>query len=114
MMAVASTRSCWEVPMSKPGATALTKLSKIRREKAEVERRESEAIVDAAKEYGHLVLAAGGDELDPDQVRKIIVAAVKLGPDETLRLLVAKPEKRGMAGTIPAVPEAGASHAQTA
>ena len=80
--------------MSKSVATALTRLSKIRREKAEVERRESEAIEDAAKEYGRLILAAGGDELDPEQVRKIIVAAIRVGPDETLKLLGQKHEKR--------------------
>lgn len=100
--------------MSKPVATALTKLSKIRREKAEVERRESEAIEDAAKEYGRLVLTAGGDELDPDQVRKIIVAAVRIGPDETLKLLTAKPEKRAPTESIHAPSGAGGSHAQTA
>ena len=100
--------------MSKPVATALTKLSKIRREKAEVERRESEAIEDAAKEYGRLVLAAGGDELDPDQVRRIIVAAVRIGPDDTLKLLGAKVEKRVPASPITATAEGGGSHADAA
>jgi 2-keto-3-deoxy-6-phosphogluconate aldolase len=100
--------------MSKPVATALTRLSKIRREKAEVERRESEAIEDAAKEYGRLVLAAGGDELDPDQVRRIIVAAVRIGPDETLKLLSAKAEKGVPAAPISATAEGGGSHADAA
>ena len=100
--------------MSKPVATALTRLSKIRREKAEVERRESEAIEEAAKEYGRLVLAAGGDELDPDQVRRIIVAAVRIGPDETLKLLGAKAEKRVPAAPIAATAEGGGSHADAA
>jgi hypothetical protein len=100
--------------MSKPVATALTRLSKIRREKAEVERRESEAIEDAAKEYGRLVLAAGGDELDPDQVRRIIVAAVRIGPDETLKLLCSKAEKRVPAAPIPTTAEGGGSHADAA
>lgn len=100
--------------MSKPVATALIRLSKIRREKAEVERRESEAIEDAAKEYGRLVLAAGGDELDPDQVRRIIVAAVRIGPDETLKMLTAKPEKRTAAITISAPSDVGGSHADAA
>jgi hypothetical protein len=100
--------------MSKPVATALTKLSRIRKEKAEVERRESEAIEDAAKEYGRLVLAAGGDELDPDQVRKIIVAAVRIGPDETLKLLGAKAEKHVPAAPLSAITGAGGSHADAA
>lgn len=75
--------------MSKPVKNALRALARIKEERAAAAQREAEAKLDAAREYGQLVLDCGGDQLDPADVETIIRKAVQLGADEVIRRLKA-------------------------
>ena len=73
--------------MTKGKTSALDALRKLHHQRSELELRETELRQKAAAELGQIVLECGGEQLDPGQLRSLLKAAVRLGPDGALERL---------------------------
>ena len=75
--------------MTKGKTSALDALRKLHHQRSELELRETELRQKAAGELGQIVLECGAEQLDPGQLRSLLKAVVRLGPDSALERLAA-------------------------
>lgn len=75
--------------MTKGKASALDALRKFQQQRSEIDARETELRQKAAAELGQIVLECGAEQLDSNQLKSLLKAAVRLGPDVALGRLTA-------------------------